>query len=113
MDRRQVLGALAIGAASIRELFAGTFGSSSNRSNESVEIVHLRPGEQYSLPNHPSDGTTLTFILDSGTSSAQSLILPGQNQMIMGDKDPLEIDTHAHFNLRYEKVTRCWMFYLS
>lgn len=112
MDRRQVLGALAIGVASIREYFTGSFGASRNPEAGLDNVIHLRPGEKYKLPRHPVDGLTLTFLAPESIS-AQSLIVPEDDQTIMGEKGPLEIDAQAHFNLRYEKITRCWMFYTS
>ena len=112
MDRRQVLAAIAIGATSVRELFAGTFGTNSAQQGGGGDVVLLRPGEKYKLPSHPPDGMTLNF-RPSEAASFRSSIVPAQGQMIMGERDPLEVDTQTHFNLRYEKVSRCWMFYIS
>lgn len=128
MQRRSFVASLIIGLVVVREFFIKSMSffatnnlvDSSHSKNEKTtsnqlqtnieyQVIQIKSGMDYLLPNNPQDGFVIYVNVDENISQKPAVIRTTQHFIIDGQKSML-VDAHVDFSLIYNNSQKVWHF---
>lgn len=91
--------------------FTGVLSSAiagTHASLKSGELFIAQAGKTFQMPLNPSNGDEIFIIVDT-TSVLDPCLIKANGATLMGDHEPLVLDTLANIKLKYNAESKDWL----